>query len=156
MFITQFYFIARKTLPKSMKRKLGNTAGNVETVIGSFKKDMEIPADAQVLNRVVAWCNRADTRNGEVLSHIQRLLNASGDAYLSAAFMMANSYDFHRSRPDSLASYGTFLFPNPPTRLQVSPKRHGNALAAGLSGSIPEAFRERDPGEVEGLRLSST
>jgi len=37
-----------------MKRKLGNTAGNVETVIGSFKKDMEIPADAQVLNRVVA------------------------------------------------------------------------------------------------------
>lgn len=45
------------------------------------------------------------TRNGEVLSHIQRLLNASGDAYLSAAFMMANSYDFHRSRPDSLASY---------------------------------------------------
>ena len=44
-----------------------------------------------------------------MIPYIQRVLNASGDAYLSAVFMMANSYDFHKSKPNSLAFYGKYF-----------------------------------------------
>jgi len=44
-------------------------------------------------------------RDGMVLRNIHDLLNRSGDPYLSATYVMRNTFDFDKSKPNSLSLY---------------------------------------------------
>ena len=58
----------------------------------------------------VSACNfNSGHRHNVVQKLIQHLFNRSGTPYFSAIYVMKNSFDFLKSRSNSLASYGKHL-----------------------------------------------